>query len=279
MWIMRNGTPSFGFARAVLLLSLLGPGAALGRQYQPTVGQAGKDVIWVPTPETLIAAMLDVAKVTPIDFVMDLGSGDGRIVIAAAKRGARALGVEFNPDMVAVSKANAQKAGVAARANFVQADIFATDFSQATVITMYLLPGLNMKLRPKILDMKPGTRVVSHAFDMEDWDPDQTVSAGDRTAYFWIVPARAQGTWTWPKAELTISQKFQKIEGSLKLDSQALPLKNAKLEGDKISFAVGDSPLGMREYAGRFNGNQILGTVKIPNGPEVKWTATLRPAR
>jgi hypothetical protein len=136
-----------------------------------------------------------------------------------------------------------------------------------------------MKLRPKILDMKPGTRVVSHAFDMGDWDADQSMTVEDRTAYLWIVPAKAAGVWTWPKAELTLSQNHQKITGSLKLDVQVLPLKNARVEGDKISFAVGDSPATMREYSGRVNVNNIQGTVKIPNGPEVKWTAARRVAR
>jgi len=274
-----NPTTASICALAMLLLSPHGAGATIAQQYQPAVGQQGKDVIWVPTPENLVAAMLDMAKVTPNDYVIDLGSGDGRTVIAAAKRGARSLGIEYNPDMVELSKSHALKEGVAGKASFVQADIFETDFSQATVLTLYLLPSLNMKLRPKILDMKPGTRVVTNSFDMGDWDADQSVTVEDRTAYLWIVPARVAGVWTWPKAELTLSQGHQKITGSLKLDGQELPLKNARMEGDKISFAVGDSPSAMREYSGRVNGNAIQGTVKIPNGPEVKWTAARRAAR
>ena len=264
---------------AMLLLSLHRPGATAAQQYQPTVGQQGKDVIWVPTPENLVTAMLDMAKLTAKDYVIDLGSGDGRTVMAAAKRGARALGVEYNPDMVGLSRANALKAGVADKASFVQADIFETDFSQATVLTLYLLPSLNMKLRPKILNMKPGTRVVSHAFDMGDWDADQSVTVEERTAYLWIVPAKVAGVWTWPKAELTLSQAHQKISGSLKLDSQSLRLANAKLQGNRISFAVGDSLDAMREYSGLVVGNTMQGTVKIPKGPEVKWTAVRRAAR
>jgi hypothetical protein len=258
-------------------------GAKSTQKYEPSVGQEGKDVIWVPTPEELITKMLDMAKLTPNDYVIDLGSGDGRIVIAAAKRGARALGVEYNPDMVALSRENARKEGVSARASFIQADIFQTDFSKATVLTMYLLPSLNMKLRPKILEMKPGTRVVSHAFSMEDWEPDQTATEEERTAYLWIVPAKVEGTWSWQSgsesAELTLKQTFQKIEGSMKIGSKDLPLKNAALDGDRISFAVSTGGPALREYSGRVNGNSMEGTSKTGNGPGAKWTATRHTAR
>jgi len=254
----------------LLFLPLAAPttSGAQQQQFQPSVGQPGKDVIWVPTPEELIAAMLEMAKVTANDYVVDLGSGDGRIVIAAAKRGARAMGVEFNPDMVELSRTNAQKEGVSDKASFVQGDIFETDFSKATVITMYLLPDLNIKLRPKILMMKPGTRVVSHAFSMEDWEPDQTANVEGRTAYFWIVPAQVAGSWTWPNAELTLKQDFQKIEGSLKMNGKEQPLQNAKMEGDRITFAAGGS-----QFTGRITGNGVAGTVKAGNGTEAKWTA------
>ena len=143
--------------------------------FEPKVGQAGKDVVWVPTSQALVDKMLDMAKVTPQDFVMDLGSGDGRTVITAAKRGATAMGIEYNPDMVELSKKNAAKENVSAKATFVKADLFETDFSKATVITMFLLPDINVKLRPKILNLKPGTRVVSNSFTMEDWEagPDR----------------------------------------------------------------------------------------------------------
>jgi SAM-dependent methyltransferase len=166
---------------------------ASAQEFEPSIGQEGKDVIWVPTPDSLVEAMLDVAKVTPSDYVIDLGSGDGRIVIAAAKRGARAVGFEFNPDMVALSRRNAEKEGVSDKATFVNADLFESDFSKATVITMYLLPQLNLKLRPKLLDLKPGTRIVSHAFTMGEWNPDKTVEREGRTAYLWIVPAKTEG--------------------------------------------------------------------------------------
>ena len=277
---MRKRTLTIVFTLTVCLLSLAALTTASAQQqqqqqqqFQPSVGQPGKDVIWVPTPEELIAAMLDAAKVTPNDLVMDLGSGDGRIVIAAAKRGARAIGVEFNPDMVELSRNNARKEGVADTATFVNGDIFETDFSRATVITMYLLPDLNIRLRPKILEMKPGTRVVSHAFSMEDWEADQTVNADGRTAYFWIVPAKVAGTWTWPNAQLTLRQTFQKIEGSLTINGREQQLQDAKLEGDGISFTAGGS-----QYAGRVNGNAISGTARAGSGPDAKWLAERRPA-
>ena len=135
----------------------------------------------MPTSQALVDKMLDMAKVTPQDFVIDLGSGDGRTVITAAKRGARAMGIEYNPDMVELSKRNAAAAGLSEdKAKFMKADLFETDFTQATVITMFLLPSINLKLRPKILDMKPGTRVVSNTFTMEDWEPDETADHSGR---------------------------------------------------------------------------------------------------
>jgi precorrin-6B methylase 2 len=262
----------------VILLAaalLFSPAIANAQQYEPSIGQEGKDVIWVPTPDELIQAMLDVAKVTADDFVMDLGSGDGRIVIAAAKRGARAVGIEYNPDMVELSRRNAEKAGVSDKATFVNADLFASDFSKATVITMYLLPQLNLKLRPAILDLKPGTRVVSHAFTMGEWSADQTVELQGRTAYFWIVPAKVEGTWTWQTAsgaaELKLTQSFQNAKGTLKLNGKDFAIKDAKLEGDRFRLHAGE-----QEYSGRVNGTSIEGTVKA-SGLEQKWTAALRP--
>jgi tRNA G37 N-methylase Trm5 len=169
--------------------------------YEPSVGQEGKDVVWVPTPQTLVDRMLDMARVTPKDFLMDLGSGDGRTVITAAKRGVRALGIEYNPDMVELSRRNAQKEGVANLASFVKADLFETDFSKATVITMFLLPDINLKLRPKILGLKPGTRIVSNSFTMGEWiaDDEQKVEKGCDsswcTALLWIVPAKVAGSY------------------------------------------------------------------------------------
>jgi len=261
----------------VLLGSLSAQQTDKGQKFQPSVGQAGKDVIWVPTPDELVAAMLDMAHVTPADFVIDLGSGDGRIAIAAAKRGARAMGIEYNPDMVTLSRENAEEAGVADRATFRQADIFETDFSKATVVTMYLLPDLNLRLRPKILDLKPGTRVVSHAFTMDDWEADQTADVEYRTAYLWIVPAKVAGTWSWTtnagEAEMTLIQTFQKIEGVLKSGGKEWPLRNPKLEGERIAFSIEESPTETREYAGQVKGNVIAGTAKGRLGPAAPWTA------
>jgi SAM-dependent methyltransferase len=240
-------------------------------QFEPVVGQAGKDVVWVPTPQELVDSMLDMAKVTPQDYVIDLGSGDGRTVISAAKRGARALGIEYNPQMVALSRRHAAEAGVSDSAKFVQADIFQSDFSEATVITMFLLPQINLQLRPKILEMKPGTRVVSNNFDMAEWEPDKTVNLGREctswcTAYLWIVPAKVEGKWQLPQGELDLEQQFQKVSGIL-LSKGAGTAVNGKLEGDKISFSAGKD-----QYTGYVNGNTISGIAKL-HGGDSSWTA------
>ena len=210
--------------------------------FEPYVGQPGKDVVWVPTPQALVEKMLDMAQVTPQDFVMDLGSGDGRTVIAAAKRGARAMGIEYNPKMVELSKENAAKAGVSDRAEFMKADLFETDLSKATVITLFLLPDINLKLRPTILDLKPGTRVVSNTFSMDDWAADQTATVGDGctswcTALLWIVPAKVGGVWTWRDSELTLTQQFQMVSGTLRRGAASTPITNGRLRGDQISLA------------------------------------------
>lgn len=242
--------------------------ATTQKPFEPSVGQAGKDVVWVPTSQVLVDKMLDLAKVTPQDYVMDLGSGDGRTVITAAKRGARAMGIEYNPDMVELSRKNALAAGVGERATFVKADLFETDFSQATVITMFLLPQINMKLRPKILDMKPGTRVVSNTFTMEDWEADETVVVGGEcttwcTALFWIVPAKVEGAWKLPQGELTLKQQFQMLSGTLGTNQ----ISNARMRGSDITFTAGGV-----QYSGRVNGNAIQGTAT--GGAGSSWTAT-----
>jgi len=266
---------------ALLSFRLPGEGAPQERPYRPTVGQEGKDVIWVPTPTLLAEAMLDLAKVAPGDFIVDLGSGDGRIVIAAARRGARALGIEYNSDLVKLSIRNARQQGVAARASFIQGDIFASDFSKATVVTMYLKPELNLKLRPQILAMKPGTRILSHAFSMEDWEPDRVMELGGRTVYYWIVPAQAAGSWIFKEsagtAELVCSQSFQKVEGVLRSNGEDLALRNARIEGARISFTVGTRPAAIRTFTGTIRGDTIQGTVRTGKGAPVKWTATRLP--
>src|SRR5919201_4921385 len=211
------------FARALALaFALAVPFTAAAQKFEPQVGQAGKDVIWVPTPDEVVDRMLTMAQVTPNDFVMDLGAGDGKIAIAAAKKfGAKSLGIEYNPEMVKYAQKNAEAAGVGGKANFRQADIFQTDFTQATVITLYLLPALNMKLRPQILAMRPGTRVVSHSFSMEDWEADEISTLDGRRAYFWLVPANVMGSWNLDtgaqKLELTLEQTFQKVSGNVTL--------------------------------------------------------------
>ena len=236
-------------------------------EFQPQVGQDGKDVIWVPTPQALVDKMLDMAKVTPKDYVIDLGSGDGRTVITAAKRGAKALGIEYNPDMVELSKKNAAKEGVSDKASFVKADLFESDFSQAQVITMFLLSSINMKLRPKILDLKPGTRIVSNTFDMADWKPDESATLPGCnswcTAHLWIVPAKVDGNWASPQGELTFKQTFQNISGTLKSADAVTPI-NGKLNGDQISFTAGNVT-----YTGRVNGSSMDGTAG-----GAKWNAT-----
>jgi len=225
--------------------------------YEPQSGQQGKDVVWVPTPQLVVDKMLDMAKVTGGDFVMDLGSGDGRTVITAAKRGARALGVEYNPDMVALSTRNAEKAGVSGRARFVQADLFETDFSRASVITMFLLPDINLKLRPKILRLKPGTRVVSNTFTMGEWKADETADLSGRcdasycNVLLWIVPARVAGTHKLPQGELTLKQQFQMLTGTLRTDGKTLPVKG-KVRGNEISFTAGG-----HEYHGKATGKSV----------------------
>ena len=239
-------------------------------EYKPKVGQEGKDVIWVPTPQALVEKMLDVAKVTPKDYVIDLGSGDGRTVISAAKRGARGLGIEYNPDMVELSKRNAAREGVNDRATFVNADLFESDLSQATVITMFLLADINLKLRPRILDLMPGTRIVSNNFTMGAWSADQIVTAEDDcvsycVAYFWIVPAKVEGKWQLEQGELTLIQTFQMISGTFKSGSNAIQFIDGRLEGSRITFTAGD-----REYVGRVNGNVIEGNVSSGGS----WKAT-----
>jgi SAM-dependent methyltransferase len=251
--------------------------------FQPQVGQAGKDVIWVPTPEPLVERMLTMAQTTPQDFVVDLGSGDGRTVIMAAKRfGARALGVEYNPEMVALSQKNAAKEAVQGRAEFVRGDIFETDFSKANVITLYLLPTLNARLKPKILDMKPGTRVVSHQFDMEDWEPDEVSNYDGRKALFWIVPAKVQGSWKLKytangearEHDLTLEQKYQNVKGTVRLRDLNAGLREPALRGDQIRFAFVDPTGQRRDFTGRVAGNAMEGTMKSENGAESGWSAS-----
>ena len=239
--------------------------------YEPQVGQEGKDVVWVPTPQALVDKMLEMAKVTPQDFLMDLGSGDGRTVITAAKKGLRAMGIEYNPDMVELSNKNAAAAGVGDKVKFLKADLFETDLSQATVITMFLLPTINMKLRPKILNLKPGTRIVSNTFTMEDWQADETATITDAgctswcTALLWIVPAKVEGSWQMPQGDLKLTQQFQMLSGSMGSNA----ISEGKVRGSEVAFTAG----GVK-YTGHVDGNTMTGSATGGNGNS--WTATRR---
>jgi SAM-dependent methyltransferase len=271
---------------APLFLALLVPAYAQqkGQQFQPQVGQAGKDVIWVPTPDEVVDRMLTMAQVKPNDTVYDLGAGDGKIAIAAAKKfGARSYGIEYNPDMARYAQNNAQKAGVAGKAQIVNGDIFATDFSKATVITMYLLPSLNIKLRPTILAMRPGTRVVSHSFTMDEWSPDETSSISGRQAYFWVVPANVNGKWgveltggSSDKVEVVFDQRFQKIEGWAVFGTIQAGLREATLRGPDIRFAYVDQACVRHDLAGRVDGARMEGSYRADNGTEGRWSASRR---
>jgi len=257
--------------------------AAPGGTFEPRVGQAGKDVIWVPTPDAMVDRMLSMAEVTAKDFVIDLGSGDGKIAIAAVRnRGARALGIEYNPDMVELSNRRARDAGVADKVQFVKADIFASDFSKASVITMYLLPGLNLKLRPTLLTMKPGTRLTSHSFDMGEWTADEMSTVNSARGYLWIVPANIGGTWTVnytgrvlgaPPQSLTVRQTFQKIEGEAQFGNIGSALNDARLRGDTVQFTIRDAQGQRHLYTGRADGNRITGTVVSPGKGQTSFTA------
>ncbi len=262
---IRTSVSRAGLAGCLCLVATVACAQATATQktYEPKVGQSGKDVVWVPTPQELVNKMLDMAKVTSQDYVMDLGSGDGRTVITAAKRGATAVGIEYNPDMVELSKHNAEKEGVTGKATFMKADLYETDLSKATVITMFLLPDINMKLRPKILNLKPGTRIVSNSFTMEDWEDDATETVTGEctswcTAHFWVVPAKVEGSWQTPQGELTLTQTFQKVKGTL--GSQAV---EGKLLGEQLTLTAA----GKTVFTGKVNGNTIQGSA---------WSATRR---
>jgi Methyltransferase domain len=254
------------FIRCVGFALALGTAAATAQQtqtpdatYTPSVGQPGKDVVWVPTPQALVDKMLDMAKVTPTDYVIDLGSGDGRTVITAARRGIRALGIEYNEDLVELSRRNAQQAGVSGRAEFVKMDLFQADLSKATVITMFLLPDINLKLRPTILGLKPGTRIVSNSFDMGEWKADETATL-DRntgcerswcTALLWIVPAQVAGTYQVPQGELSLKQTFQQLSGTLTSQGKTVAVEGRVL-GEQVLLT-----LGGRELRGTVNGKRL----------------------
>lgn len=260
---------------------------------------AQASVPYVPTPQEVVERMLDMAKVGPRDYLIDLGSGDGRIVITAAKKfGTRGYGVDLNPQRVKEASENARKAGVADKVAFYERDLFETDLSQATVITMYLLPKVNLMLRPKLLELKPGTRVVSHDFSMDEWQPEQHVSipapdkyggaGGTSDIYLWIVPAKMAGTWRWEiplrsgvvRYQLQAQQRYQAVTGAVSVGGRRVPLEGVKLTGDHIEFAfttdVGGAPV-KHSFSGKVSGNTITGTVEL-SGPrlhsEQQWEAS-----
>lgn len=238
--------------------------------YEPQVGQPGKDVVWVPTPQSLVEAMLDIAKVTPKDYLIDLGSGDGRTVITAARRGIRAHGIEYNPDMAELARANAKKAGMGERATFETGDLFEKDLSEADVITMFLLPSINEKLRPVLLDLEPGTRVVSNSFRMGDWQPDDTATVKEDctnwcTALLWIVPAKVEGSWQLGNQTLQLSQDFQMLSGTL----GSTPISDARLRGTEISFMADGVT-----YTGTVDDKIMKG--KASGGGAATWHAVKR---
>jgi SAM-dependent methyltransferase len=246
--------------------------------YSPIVGQDGKDAMWVPTPDAVVERMLDMAEVKRGDRVVDLGSGDGKIVIAAARRGARARGIEYNANLVALSRRNAREAGV--QADFVQGDIFQSDFSDADVVTLYLMPEMNERLLPTLLDMKPGTRVASHQFGIGHWPPDRTDEVAGRFAHLWIVPAKVGGTWTArvdgePPLQVELRQQFQKLEGDALIAGERFELALPRLRGPAIRFDVRGGPAGTMRFEGTAdNGGRINGTVLMAAAPPKPFTAT-----
>jgi precorrin-6B methylase 2 len=262
---------------SVLLISFFigasGQETTTNAGYVPEVGQQGKDVVWVPTPNELVNAMLTMAKVTPEDFLIDLGSGDGRTVIAAAKLGTRAVGIEYNPDMVALSKRNAEQEGVSGMTQFIEADLYEYDFSKATVITMFLLPEINLKLRPRLLDLKPGTRIVSNTFTMGEWEADYEVNTDENWnswnhALMWIIPAKVEGTWKIGNAELSFKQQYQLVFGNMITGQGVTTITDGRLSGNEITFKIGNNL-----YTGRVEGDRMIGTATNET-TKSDWIAT-----
>jgi len=265
---------SLVFLLSVIPVNLFPQGKTGKTDTPPVEGQEGKNVPWITTPQALVDKMLTLAKITPGDFLIDLGSGDGRTVISAARRGTKALGIEYNPDLVKLSQNNAEKEGVSEMAKFIKADIFEYDFSKATILTLFLLPEINMRLRSKLLNLKPGTRIVTNTFTMQEWQYDDIAKTGDEknrwnTAYLWIVPAKVDGKWTLSQGgELNFSQEFQMLKGSLFTGNKKVPITGGRLTGNSIIFKAGDDL-----YSGLVNGNKMEGTI-TSGGNTKKWSAT-----
>ncbi len=275
---MQRGPPP----RAAILIDVFSVAfmvvaAAAAAQAEPEVGRPGKDVMWVPSPDPLVDAMLEIAEVTPQDVVIDLGSGDGRTVIAAARLGARAIGVEYDPELVELSRKRAAAAGVAGLSTFVAADLFEADLSEATVVTLFLLPELNRKLRPRLLALAPGTRIVSNTWDLGDWAADDTVvldpCPGFCTALLWVTPARVEGVWRLPDGggELVLEQRFQVVTGELRTGSGTVAVEDGRLRGDRIGFRAGGA-----RYTGRVTGDTLAGAAAA-GARTFDWRATRAP--
>jgi len=262
-----------GFVLPVFGGTLYGQTNSGNDNYEPSSGQAGKDVVWVPTPHQLVDVMINMANLTSADFLVDLGSGDGRIVIAAAKKGIKAEGVEFNPDLVAYAKRNAAREGVSDKANFVEADFFEYNLSKATVVTMFLLTELNRRLKPRLLELKPGTRIVTNSFYIDDWPHDEKQELNEenvswRTAYMWIVPAKVEGSWKFNGGELALSQTYQMVTGTMKTGSTSYDISEGKLRGDIFRFNCNGAT-----YECTVNNKEMKGTAKR-DGKSTAWAAS-----
>lgn len=268
---MKLGRCAWG---CLLLAAGVTAAQSLPETYQPIAGQPGKDVVWIPTPDVTLEQMLNMAQVTPRDYVIDLGSGDGRMVIAAAKRGARAHGVEYNPDLVALSQRAAKAAGLSDKATFSQGDMFEADISQATVLPLFLLPSHLSTLAPKFLKLKPGARIVSNTYEIGGgWEPDETVRTTPCNSWciavLYVVPAQAAGMWRFADGEwLALEQRYQKVYGTFHIDNVSVPIENGRLRGEEIAFTVNSVA-----YTGRIRGNTMAGVAK--GRTTRNWSATL----
>lgn len=266
----------WGLASAALLAAIATaaqPGDA------PRIGQASRDSVWVPTPERVIRRMLQMADVTPDDLVVDLGSGDGRIPIYAARHfGARAVGVELEENLIRMSLEAARAQGVADRARFVRQDLFEYDLAGATVVALYISPAVMTRLKPRLLALQPGTRVVSHFFTLEEWEPDETIRVDDRTAHLWVVPADVRGVWTVRTGEdvlkVTIEQVRQRIELRGERAGREVPVIGARLRGTEIGFVSFDPDGSVRHYHGRVEGAWMSGDSGSQGVAPVRWSAT-----
>ena len=264
--------PSFGFAPAA---------PAQAPSDAPQIGQQSKDSVWVPTPERMIRRMLQMADTTAKDVVIDLGSGDGRIPIYAAKHfGAKAIGVELEGNLVRLAREEAARQGVAKLAVFEQEDLFKADLSRATVVALYISPGVMTRLKPVLLGLKPGTRVVSHHFTLEDWEPDETLRVENRTGYLWVVPADVRGTWTvelpGDTLAVRIDQTHQQLRTTGERGGKAVPVIGARLRGTEIEFSSFDPDGASRQFRGRLEGNRIVGSSSGQGVPAKAWTAARR---